>query len=136
MPSTFKHVREALQQIQDVPELDMTPDFFTALENEEKRVSEEIERLQVGLRETKAKLDEVWKEEREMEYELVAVFMHRGMFSLSLSVVNEADHAGKTSGAGHYWTYQAHLPDHRTSPSQFRRYTADGRSREILQVQR
>lgn len=45
----------------------------------------------------KVELDQLWVDEKEYEYELVSVFMHRG----------------KTSGAGHYWTYQSYLPEHR-----------------------
>lgn len=81
LPSTFKHVREALGQIKDMPELDISVDFLNALEGEEGRVAAEIERLQALLMEIKAKLDDVWQDEREMEYELVAVFMHRGEYS-------------------------------------------------------
>lgn len=82
IPGTFDHARQALQQIQEMPELEITPDFLGVLESEGKRVTEEIERLQTLLRETKNELDEVWREQREMEYELVAVFMHRGEPSL------------------------------------------------------
>ena len=57
---------------------------------------EEIKGMEQQLQRCKADLEELWAGQREYEYELVSVFMHRG----------------KTSGAGHYWTYQAYLPEH------------------------
>lgn len=80
MPGAFRHVREALAQIKEVPDLDINQDYLSALESEEQRVTAEIEKCQAELVETKEKLDEVWKDERGMEYELVSVFMHRGKF--------------------------------------------------------
>jgi ubiquitin carboxyl-terminal hydrolase 25/28 len=112
IPGAFKHVREALGQIQDLPELAITPDFLNALESEEHRITAEIERLSASLVETKARLAEVWREEKGMEYELVAVFMHRGKSDDAQICPVQLTRPGKTSGAGHYWTYQAHLPDH------------------------
>lgn len=79
IPATFEHVREALQQIQEVPELDLSTDFSDALSREGKATELEIQAAQEELVLIKAQLDEIWQEEKEMEYELVAVFMHRGM---------------------------------------------------------
>jgi ubiquitin carboxyl-terminal hydrolase 25/28 len=79
------------------PTLGITEDFLHALDNGAEEVLREIETLEGRLPELKRQLDEMWQGNNEFDYELVSVFMHRG----------------KTSGAGHYWTYQAHLPDHR-----------------------
>ncbi len=100
IPDTFDHVREALGELNE-PELDITPDFLQALENEKQQAKLEIEYLENQLPGLKSKMDRLWDGdgEKRLEYELVAVFMHRG----------------RTSGAGHYWTYQAHLPDHSES---------------------
>ena len=96
IPDTFRHVKEALGQVgPDIPNLDVTPDFLQALEAEGEEVAVEINGLEDALPVLKRKLDNVWNGQNEFEYELVSVFMHRG----------------KTSGAGHYWTYQSHLPD-------------------------
>ncbi|KAK4684659.1 hypothetical protein P7C73_g5509, partial [Tremellales sp. Uapishka_1] len=96
IPATFQHVREGLQQLQDIPELDITEDFLNAIRVEGEGVAVEINGLESQIPALKAKIDAVWEDSQEIVYELVAVFMHRG----------------KTSGAGHYWTYQSHLPDH------------------------
>lgn len=96
IPDTFDHVKSALGQITDMPELDITSDFLEALGREQVAAKQDIERLQRKLVDRKLELDQLWADDHSYEYELVSVFMHRG----------------KTSGAGHYWTYQAHLPDH------------------------
>ncbi|EIW70776.1 hypothetical protein TREMEDRAFT_68214 [Tremella mesenterica DSM 1558] len=83
IPSTFLHVH-------------ITPDLLHALTSESDEVKREISQLELKLPEMRKELDEIWKGKTEWEYELMSVFMHRG----------------KTSGAGHYWTYQSHLPDH------------------------
>ncbi|KIR77297.1 ubiquitin carboxyl-terminal hydrolase 25/28 [Cryptococcus gattii E566] len=113
IPSTYKHASSALKQLAssglDISELDgvLSPELCDALDREGDEVIKEIEELQQELPKLKERMDEIWKdvhreEEEEDEhvksydYELVSVYMHRG----------------KTSGSGHYWTYQAHLPGH------------------------
>jgi len=100
IPGTFLHAREALANLaadESMGISGITPDLLAALDNEAEEVKKEIESLEGKLPELKRRLDGIWQGERQYEYELVSVFMHRG----------------KTSGAGHYWTYQAHLPDRR-----------------------
>jgi ubiquitin carboxyl-terminal hydrolase 25/28 len=100
-------------------------------------VTAEIGLLEEQLKELKRSLDGLWEGRREVEYELVAVYMHRGERDghsiqqqclctiLELVPVFYGLQAlgdekcscwltclGKTSGAGHYWTYQAWLPEH------------------------
>ncbi|ORY34116.1 hypothetical protein BCR39DRAFT_518545 [Naematelia encephala] len=94
IPRTYQHVREGLAKMTNIPELEISQDFLAALEVEEKDATEEIKQLEERIPVLKANLDNLWADSREVEYELVSVFMHRG----------------RTSGAGHYWTYQAHLP--------------------------
>lgn len=114
IPSTYKHASSALRQLAssglDISELNdvLSPELCDALDREGDEVIKEIEELQQELPKLKERMDEIWKdvhrEEEEEEdehvksydYELVSVYMHRG----------------KTSGSGHYWTYQAHLPGH------------------------
>nr|KIR50274.1 ubiquitin carboxyl-terminal hydrolase 25/28 [Cryptococcus bacillisporus CA1280] len=113
IPSTYKHASSALKQLAssglDISELNdvLSPELYDALDREGDEVIKEIEELQQELPKLKERMDEIWKdvhgeEEEEDEhvksydYELVSVYMHRG----------------KTSGSGHYWTYQAHLPGH------------------------
>ena len=116
IPLTFQHVREALPTI-DLPELDLPREFLEALELEGEEVTAEINGLELQLPVLKRKLDALWAGCQEFEYELVSVFMHRGEFLDSVYSGNDDEliarwMPGKTSGAGHYWTYQAHLPDH------------------------
>lgn len=96
IPATFVHAREALSTLTEDVTLGITPDFLVALDNEAEEVKKEITALEAELPALKRRLDAIWEGAQQYEYELVSVFMHRG----------------KTSGAGHYWTYQAHLPDH------------------------
>ena len=96
---TFRHVKNALGQLPDADELGVNSDFLQALEIEASEVELEVNRLEEELPGIRRQLEELWTGADEWEYELVSVFMHRG----------------KTSGAGHYWTYQAHLPDHSES---------------------
>lgn len=96
MPATFAHAYQALQQFKDQPEHGITEDFLAALRAEGEGMEAEIADMGTCLVGCKQELDDLWRGENEYEYELVSVFMHRG----------------KTSGAGHYWTYQAYLPEH------------------------
>ena len=96
MHETFPHLHEALTQFKDQPDFGITDDLLDALRSEGEGIVEEIKGMEQQLQRCKADLEELWAGQREYEYELVSVFMHRG----------------KTSGAGHYWTYQAYLPEH------------------------
>jgi hypothetical protein len=78
--------------------LDITDQFLTVLQADKAEVEREIDTIQTSIPGLKAELETLWAGQCAYAYELVSVFMHRG----------------KTSGAGHYWTYQSHLPDHRT----------------------
>ncbi|WWC89454.1 uncharacterized protein L201_004378 [Kwoniella dendrophila CBS 6074] len=102
IPETFKHVSSSLKQLTqsdiELPELsqDLTHDFFDALESKSASVESEITALQESLPNLKQRMNEIWHDSNDdWEYELVSVFMHRG----------------KSSGSGHYWTYQSWLPD-------------------------
>lgn len=78
IPSTFEHAQDSLAQLQDLPELGITQDFLDALGNEKTEVTAEIGLLEEQLKELKRSLDGLWEGKREVEYELVAVYMHRG----------------------------------------------------------
>ncbi len=78
VPLTFQHVRESLSNLQNETDLDLTPDFLEALEAEGEEVTVEINGLEDQLPGLKRKLDALWDGERDFEYELVSVFMHRG----------------------------------------------------------
>lgn len=78
IPSTFSHVRKSLSQMQDDSDLAITPDFLEALETEGEEVTVEINGLEDQLPVLKRKVDALWEGQREFEYELVSVFMHRG----------------------------------------------------------
>jgi ubiquitin carboxyl-terminal hydrolase 25/28 len=88
MPTTFAHAREALIHLnENQPELglNLPPDFLAALEDGKGRVEEEIERLRTLLPGLKDELDRLWADRKDVEYELVAVFMHRGEFFSTLT---------------------------------------------------
>lgn len=80
IPLTFQHVRESLSSLQNEPDLDLSPDFLEALEAEGEEVTVEINGLEDQIPGLKRKLDLLWEAEREFEYELVSVFMHRGRY--------------------------------------------------------
>jgi ubiquitin carboxyl-terminal hydrolase 25/28 len=78
IPATFQHARESLAQLQDVPELEITEDFLDALHIEGEEATAEIASLETQLGELKRQLDGLWEGKNQVEYELVAVYMHRG----------------------------------------------------------
>ena len=112
IPDTFQHVRDSLGVMSEDPALDITSDFLEALTVEGEAAKTEITQLEEQIKQYKETIETIWVGNSEFEYELVAVFMHRGerLFIRLKSLANRS--TGKTSGAGHYWTYQAHLPDH------------------------
>ena len=78
IPLTFQHVREALSQMQNDSDLNITPDFLEALEAEGEEATVEINGLEDQLPSLKRKLEALWEGDRNFEYELISVFMHRG----------------------------------------------------------
>ena len=104
IPGTFLHAREALGILAEDEALGITPDFLSALDNEAEEVKKEIEALEGVLPELKVKLDSIWEGNREYEYELVSVFMHRGEFfapSQSCMVINEQERPAEQVIIGH-----------------------------------
>lgn len=85
IPGTFLHAREALSILAEDEALGITPDFLSALDNEGEEVKKEIEQLEGALPDLKKKLDKIWENSKEYEYELVSVFMHRGKFLIRSS---------------------------------------------------
>ena len=62
----------------------ITSDFLNVLKDDKKEVEREIQETQDAIPALKAKLESLWADQREYEYELVSVFMHRGKLSSSL----------------------------------------------------
>lgn len=119
LPATFDHLHDALQTLQvEHEDLDVTPEFLAVLKDDKKEVEREIQETQDAIPALKASLERLWSGDKVHEYELVSVFMHRGE-SIWLIACSMTSYVGKTSGAGHYWTYQSHLPDH---PERFFKY--------------
>jgi hypothetical protein len=75
---TFQHVRESLSQLPNELDMDISSDFLDALQTEGEEVTVEINGLEDQLPALKRQVDALWEGEREYEYELVSVFMHRG----------------------------------------------------------
>lgn len=67
------NLREALFSLD--PEQDY---LYSALDNESARVKQAVADAEKGILELRAELDALWSDERECEYELSSVFMHRG----------------------------------------------------------
>jgi ubiquitin carboxyl-terminal hydrolase 25/28 len=80
IPKTFEHVADALNALGDAEkeEFGVRADFLDALKSEGEEVTKEIQSLEEQLPELKRRLDGLWVEKKDYEYELVAVFMHRG----------------------------------------------------------
>ncbi|KAJ3760944.1 hypothetical protein EV360DRAFT_38833 [Lentinula raphanica] len=68
---------------------------LSSLSSEPSYVQDEIRRLRTRIPELKAQLESIWADNREVEYELTSVFIHRG----------------DTPSFGHYFFYSRNLPD-------------------------
>ncbi|KAG8685099.1 ubiquitin-specific protease ubp2 [Ceratobasidium sp. 395] len=77
----------------DHPDID--EDLMAHLGEEVKSVEEEIAYTRTRSQELKAQLEEFWKDERQAEYQLASVFIHRGT----------------SPSFGHYFFYSRHLPE-------------------------
>jgi hypothetical protein len=85
LPATFDHLHDALKGLQeDHADLEITPDFLNVLKDDKKEVEVEIQQIQDAIPALKARLESLWRDQREYEYELVSVFMHRGTYLLTL----------------------------------------------------
>lgn len=60
------------------PDLDIADPFLDALKPEADRVQQEMDDLEISISSLRRKLDALWADQAEHEYELVSVFMHRG----------------------------------------------------------
>jgi ubiquitin carboxyl-terminal hydrolase 25/28 len=79
LPATFDHLHDALKGLQDdQPDLAITPDFLNVLKEDKKEVELEIQQVKDAIPNLKAQLESLWADQREYEYELVSIFMHRG----------------------------------------------------------
>ena len=78
IPDTFKLVRESLGALGEDPDLEVDNDFLIALDDEQEASRTEIGELEKKAIELKEAVEGLWQDVREYEYELVAVFMHRG----------------------------------------------------------
>jgi hypothetical protein len=84
LPATFDHLHDALRNLQeDHADLEITPDLLSVLKDDKKEVESEIQEIQDTIPALKARLESIWRDQREYEYELVSVFMHRGKFPLT-----------------------------------------------------
>lgn len=82
IPSTFLHVKDSLAGL-NLPELGVNNALLEALGSEAERVKAEIGEVETELRACRERLDRLWEGECSTEYELMAVFMHRGRFMKS-----------------------------------------------------
>ncbi|KIJ53984.1 hypothetical protein M422DRAFT_42272 [Sphaerobolus stellatus SS14] len=70
-------------------------DLLSHLQSEKAAVETELTELRAKASELKEKLEEIWKDEKKVEYELTSVFVHRG----------------SSPSWGHYFFYSRCLPD-------------------------
>jgi ubiquitin carboxyl-terminal hydrolase 25/28 len=86
LPATFDHLHDALKSLQeDHADLEITPEFLNVLKDDKKEVEREIQETQDAIPALKASLESLWVDQRDYEYELVSVFMHRGKHLLYLN---------------------------------------------------
>lgn len=69
------NLREALFSLD--PEQEQ---LYAALDAESASVKQAVADAEKGIQERRAELDALWSEDRECEYELSSVFMHRGQW--------------------------------------------------------
>ena len=76
---------------------DLFPGYTVAFELERARLAleQEIQGIRARASALKQQLEEVWQDEKEAEYELTSVFIHRG----------------SSPTFGHYFFYARHLPE-------------------------
>ena len=77
--------------------------FLERVREEKAKIQDEIAKLRERASELKTLLEDIWKDEKRAEYDLTAVFIHRG----------------SSPSFGHYFIYQRWLPDH---PDQWFKY--------------
>ncbi|KAH7927253.1 cysteine proteinase [Leucogyrophana mollusca] len=74
---------------------EVNEDFVAQLNSEQDLVKAEIEELRSSIARLKEELEAVWKDDRNVPYELTSVFIHRG----------------SSPSWGHYFFYSRHLPE-------------------------
>jgi hypothetical protein len=86
----MEHVVDALlnMPVTEQEELDIAPDFIAALRHDAAEVEKDILTLTGQLPELNRQLEDLWKDIHDCEYELVAVFMHRGRYYSRALVVH------------------------------------------------
>jgi hypothetical protein len=72
------NLREALFSLDPEQEY-----LYSALDAESARLKQAVADAEKGILELRAELDELWRDEKDCEYELSSVFMHRGMSKLA-----------------------------------------------------
>lgn len=88
-----KVLKALLDSDVDALDSDISSELLDALGAQADKSEAEIATLEHDLVASKAELEAMWAAEKEVEYELVSVFVHGG-----------------TGTGGHYWTYQAGPP--------------------------
>ncbi|KAJ9115050.1 hypothetical protein QFC22_005378 [Naganishia vaughanmartiniae] len=91
--------------------------LYSALEAESTRVKQAVTEAEKEIVDLRAEMDALWQEDKECEYDLSSIFMHRG-----------------SAGFGHYWLYQRNLPDNPDQYFQFNDETVRlANPKEVLQ---
>ncbi|EGO05375.1 hypothetical protein SERLA73DRAFT_83025 [Serpula lacrymans var. lacrymans S7.3] len=76
-----------------LPEVD--EELIAQMNSEQDVVKLEVEELRAGITKLKEELEDIWREDTQVAYELTSVFIHRG----------------SSPSWGHYFFYSRHLPD-------------------------
>ncbi|KAG7099973.1 hypothetical protein E1B28_001766 [Marasmius oreades] len=99
-------------------DIDVDPDLPRLLAEEKDTLSKEIEELRTRISRQKAALEDIWKDDKNVPYELTSVFIHRGT----------------SPSFGHYFFYSRNLP---SKPDEWFKYNDSDVSKidkeEVLQ---
>ncbi|KAF9257095.1 cysteine proteinase [Marasmius fiardii PR-910] len=99
-------------------DIDIDPDLVRLLSEEKDAVAREIEELRTHISNQKAALEDIWKDDKNVPYELTSVFIHRGT----------------SPSFGHYFFYSRNLP---SKPDEWFKYNDSDVSKidkeEVLQ---
>lgn len=68
-----------------LPSAQLDDDFKNDLDTRRGAISMEILEAEMTIKNLKAEVEDIWRGDEDLEYELASVFMHRGLFLSSLS---------------------------------------------------
>ncbi|KAI3622739.1 ubiquitin carboxyl-terminal hydrolase [Moniliophthora roreri] len=117
LENTSKFLSESAEVLKSAG-IDVDPELSDLLSQEQKTVQSEIDQLRTRIAQQKATLEDIWKDDKRVPYELTSVFIHRGT----------------SPSFGHYFFYSRNLP---SNPDEWFKYNDSDVSKidkeEVLQ---